>query len=78
MIAASVGLVLPVAAVWLWMHLAGLRTVGDSRLVTAALAFGLGLGLSSVTTMTMVTAGVGFGPLFVALDATIWLGAAGI
>jgi hypothetical protein len=67
MIGASVSLLLPVLAIWIW--LSGTRGA-TLRLV---LAFGAGIGVSSMTTLWLVQAGLVIGRPFVAVDAVVWI-----
>ena len=73
MIAAVVGLLLPVTAAWWALRALRLRPATDSRLTTAAVACCLGIGFSSLTTFVAVLLGVFPGPAFVAADAAGWL-----
>ena len=57
MIAAVVGLFLPIGAAWWGLRALRLRPATDSRLTTAAVACCLGIGLSSLTTFARGVAG---------------------
>jgi len=72
MIAAFLGLVLPIVGAWLALRALGLRSQSDSRTLTTVLAFAIGTGVSSFTTLLLVTSGVSIGPRFVAIDAFLW------
>jgi hypothetical protein len=73
MIAAVVGLFLPVMAAWWALQAFDLRPATDSRLTRAGVACCLGIGLSSLTTFAAVTLGFFPGPSFVAVDAAGWV-----
>ena len=73
MIAAVIGLLLPVAAVWLWARaFASSVYTRGSTLLSVALAFALGIGAASVTTFWFVVSGGAIGRGFVAADALLW------
>lgn len=72
MIAAVIGLLLPVAASWLSLLALYLRRPGDSRTLTAAVAFGGGIGLSSLSTFWLMAHWSLTGAWFVATDACLW------
>ena len=76
MMFAVIGLLLPVAAVWLALMATRLRTTGDSHAVTAALAVCLGIAASSITTFCFVHLGGTIANPFVAADALLWLAVA--
>jgi hypothetical protein len=78
MIRALAGLLLPWVATWLVFRAARLRTAGESRLMTAVLAFAVGVGWSSVTTLLFVTHGVTIGPRFALADAGLWITVGGV
>jgi hypothetical protein len=73
MIAATVGLVLPLAAAWWVLRALRLRPAVDSRLTLAGVACCLGIGFSSLTTFAAVQLGVFPSTAFVIADAAFWL-----
>ena len=78
MIAAVVGLLLPIVAAWCVLRAWRLRPATDSRLTAAAIASCLGIGFSSVTTFAAVSLGMFPGGLFVAADAMLWVAVAAL
>jgi hypothetical protein len=78
MIAAAVGLFLPIGAAWWGLRALRLRPATDSRLTTGAVACCLGVGLSSLTTFLAVLLGLFPGAVFVAGDALLWLTAGAV
>ena len=75
MIAAVIGLLLPVAVSWLSLRALRWRQPTDSRTLTAAVAFGGGIGLSSVSTFWLMAQWGLTGAWFVAADACLWTAA---
>ena len=73
MIAAVVGLLLPIVAAWCVLRAWRLRPAVDSRVTAAAIAACLGIGFSSVTTFAAVSLGMFPGGAFVAADAVLWV-----
>jgi hypothetical protein len=69
MIAALLGLVLPIGATWIGLRAAGLRRASDSAAVTGGVACGLGLALAAVGTFLTLTLGGHLSPLYAVLDA---------
>ena len=78
MTGALLGLLLPVAVVWIALTALRLRVPADSRALTAAVALGGGIGLSSLSTVWLMAHWGITGIRFVAADACLWtaLGAA--
>jgi hypothetical protein len=73
MILAVGALLLPAAAVWIWLDVLRGRAALGSRAVAAAVAFALGLGLSSISTTWLLIAGVPGGLPLALIDGAIWL-----
>ncbi len=73
MIAALIGLVLPIGATWLGLRALGLRRASDSTAVTGAVACGLGLALATVGTFATLIFGGHLSPVYAAVDASVWL-----
>jgi hypothetical protein len=73
MIAALVGLALPIGGSWLSLRALGLRSSADSTAVTGALASCLGLAFAAVGTFMTLTLGGHLSPVYAVLDATIWV-----
>jgi hypothetical protein len=74
MIAALLGLVLPIGATWMGLRAAGLRRASDSAAVTGGVACGLGLALAAAGTFLTLTLGGHLSPRYAVLDACVWLG----
>jgi hypothetical protein len=72
MTSALLGLLFPVAAVWVLLLALRLRQAGDSRLVTFALALCCALGLTSALTFWWAVLGLPIGRRFVAVDLVVW------
>lgn len=73
MIAAVIGLLLPVAAIWLSSRaLASSVFTRSSTILSVALAFAIGIGASSLTTFWFVVSGGAIGRGFVTADALLW------
>lgn len=78
MIGAIIGLLLPVAAIWLSVLALRPPQAADSRVLTAAVAFGVGIGASSVATFWFVALGGAMGRGFVAADTLLWTTVCGV
>ena len=73
MIAAVIGLLLPVAAIWLSARaFASSVFARGSIILSIALAFAFGIGAASVTTFWFVVSGGAIGRGFAAADALLW------
>ena len=73
MIAALLGLILPIGSTWMTLRALGLRRASDSAAVTGGVACGLGLALAAVGTFLTLTLGGHLSRLYAGLDAAVWL-----